>query len=344
MIRKAKIEDSEIIASLIIRSWQTAYKGLINQEFLDNMNKNEMTKKWTNNILSQNKDDNIYVYEKNNKILGIIRFGKVNNEEDKIHNAEIYVLYVEPKLKRNGIGRKLFKHAENYFINNNNKELIIWCLKGNEPSIKFYKKMGGRIVAERKTKVNNIELDEIALEYNLEDKIELVKPTKEYEQQMIEYKKEHFENGENAIHACSKWDKMENYDEWLKALQEHSSFETIKDNWTVHTNFLGVRKSDNKVIGMIDIRHELINDFLRNYAGHIGYGVRPTERRKGYVTQMLEQALEYCKKELNLERVMLGCFKENEASRKTILNAGGILERECKTEDGEIAEVYWIKL
>lgn len=343
MIRKARIEDSKNVANLVKRGWQTAYKGLIDQEFLDSMNENEMTKKWTSNIFSQNKDDNIYVYEENNKILGIIRFGKANDEE-KINDAEIYVLYVEPKLKRNGIGSKLFNYAENYFIENNFKKLIIWCLKGNEPSIKFYKKMGGKIFAERKANVNNIELEEVGLEYNIEDKIELVIPTKEYEQQMIEYKKEHFENGENVIHACSRWDKMENYDEWLKSLQEHSSFATIKDNWTVHTNFLGIRKSDNKVIGMIDIRHELTNDFLKNFAGHIGYGVRPTERRKGYVTQMLNQALEYCKKELNLEKVMLGCYKENEASRKTILNAGGILERECKTEDGKIAEVYWIKL
>ena len=59
---------------------------------------------------------------------------------------------------------------------------------------------------------------------------------------------------------------------------------------------------------------------------------------------MLEKALKYCKEELNLEKVMLGCYKENEASRRTILNAGGILERELKTENGKIAQVYWIKL
>lgn len=143
------------------------------------------------------------------------------------------------------------------------------------------------------------------------DEIKLVEPTKEYEIQMIDYKEEHIKNNENVIQASSRWDKMSNYDEWLNLLKEHSSFETIKDNWTVHTTFLGVRKSDNKVVGMIDIRHELTNDFLRNYAGHIGYGVRPTERKKEYATQMFAQALEFCKDNLGLERVMISCDKEN---------------------------------
>ena len=95
---------------------------------------------------------------------------------------------------------------------------------------------------------------------------------------------------------------------------------------------------------MINIRHELTNDFLRNYAGHIGYGIRPTERRKGYVTQMLRQALIYCKEELKLDKVMINCEKENEGSRKTIINAGGILSREYQTEDGKNVQIYWVQL
>ena len=152
MIRKAKIEDSNSIASLILRGWQTAYKGLIKQEFLDSMKEDEMNKGWKKSIFSQNENNNVYVYEKENKILGIIRFGKVDDENDISHNAEIHVLYVEPELKRNGIGSKLFNYAKNYFIEHNRKNLIIWCLKGNNPSIEFYKKMGGKSVSEKKVK------------------------------------------------------------------------------------------------------------------------------------------------------------------------------------------------
>lgn len=176
------------------------------------------------------------------------------------------------------------------------------------------------------------------------DEIILVKPTKQHEKEMLDYKEEHIKNGENKIHACSLWDKMSDYNEWLELLERQSSPETLNNDWTVHTNFIGIRKSDNKIIGMIDIRHELTNDFLINYAGHIGYGVRPTERRKGYATQMLSQALEYCKKELYLEKVMISCDRENEGSRKIIINAGGILEKEYIADDGENVQVYWIKL
>lgn len=176
------------------------------------------------------------------------------------------------------------------------------------------------------------------------DEIILVKPTKEYEKKMIEYKNEHIKYGENKIHACSLWDKMNDYNEWLDLLEEQSSHETLNDNWTVHTNFLGVRKSDNKIVGMIDVRHELTNEFLRNYAGHIGYGVRPTERKKGYATQMLALALEFCKNNLKLEKVMISCDKENEGSRKTIVNAGGKLEKEYIYKNNENVQVYWIKL
>lgn len=178
---------------------------------------------------------------------------------------------------------------------------------------------------------------------DLEDKINLIKPTKAYENQAIEYKQEHFNNGEKKIHACSRWDKMNNYNEWLDLLEAHSNGKML-NNWTIHTTFFGVRENDNKIVGMIDIRHELTNEFLRNYAGHIGYGVRPTERKKGYATQMLSQALEYCKKELHLEKVMISCDKENEGSRRTIINAGGELEKEYIADDGENVQIYWIKI
>lgn len=72
-------------------------------------------------------------------------------------------------------------------------------------------------------------------------------------------------------------------------------------------------------------------------------GVRPSERKKGYATQMLAKALEYCKDEIGLEKAMISCYQSNEPSRKTILNAGGILEKEYE-KDGEIVQIYWINL
>lgn len=166
MIRRALKSDNYNIAKLLVSGWQTAYKELIDNDFLNNMSVDIMAKGWKTNILSQNEDNNIYVYEENNKIIGIIRFGKPDDTSSN-YNAEIHVLYVETTLKRNGIGTKLFKFATEHFIKNKTTNMIIWCLKGNTPSIRFYEKMGGKIVSFRKAVINNIELEEVGLEYNL---------------------------------------------------------------------------------------------------------------------------------------------------------------------------------
>ena len=213
-----------------------------------------------------------------------------------------------------------------------------------ENSRETFVNLGGNNIAERKAIINNVEVEEKGLEFKITDEIYLEKPLKKHEKQVREYKKEHFDNGENIIHASSRWDKLENYDDWLNLIEDCSKKETVPENWTVTTHFLGIRRRDNKLVGMISIRHALTTDFLKNYAGHIGYGIRPTERRKGYVTQMLRGALLYCKEELKLKKVMISCNKENEGSRKTIINAGGILEREYKTDEGENVQIYWIEL
>jgi len=344
MIRKARKEDSKDISLLVIKGWQSAYKGLIDDNFLNNMSVEIGKENWERVISSQNEDDNIFVYEENNKILGIIRFGIPEDKENKKYNAEIHVLYVEPNLKRQGIGSKLFTFAKEIFINQGRRNLIVWCLKGNKQGFSFYKKMGGKHIADRKATINSIEVEENGLEFKITDEIYLEKPSKKHEKQAIVYKKEFFDNGEKIMHAAARWDKLDNYDDWLKLLEDCSKKETVPKDWTVSTQFLGIRKKDNKLVGMISIRHALTTDFLRNYAGHIGYAVRPTERRKGYVTEILRQALIFCKEELKLDKVMINCVKENEASRKTIIKAGGVLEREYQTNEGENFQIYWIEL
>ncbi len=344
MIRNAVKEDSIVLSSLIVRGWKAAYRGLIDDNFLDNMDEEDSIDRWKSMIESQNEKSQIKIYEEDGKILGVIKYGEPKDTMNGRFNAEIQILYVEPNMKGKGIGTKLFKVAKDYFLKNNMNDLIIWCLKGNQKSIRFYEKMGGEIAFSRKDVVHKIEVEEVGLEYKLSDEITLVKPTTELEDQVLEYMQEHYDNGENTVHASALLDKMDSYIEWLKSLEKNSRKETVSKNWAVSTEFLGVRKRDEKIVGMISIRHELSTDFLKNYAGHIGYGIRPTERKKGYVTQMLKLALDYCKNELNLDKVMISCDKENEGSRKTIVNAGGVLEKEYTTDEGEQMQIYWIKL
>ena len=102
-----------------------------------------------------------------------------------------------------------------------------------------------------------------------------------------------------------------------------------------------IRKNDDKIVGTINIRWDLNEKMLR-FAGHIGYGIRPSERRKGYSKLNLYMGLKEAQK-LGLDRVMIGCSASNTGSEKTILALGGILERRgIDPEDGEESCVYWI--
>lgn len=104
-----------------------------------------------------------------------------------------------------------------------------------------------------------------------------------------------------------------------------------------------IRLNDTKIIGMINIRWNL-NEYMLRFAGHIGYSIRPTERRKGYNKINLYLGLIEAKK-LGLDKVMLGCNATNLGSDKTIQALGGILERaEIDPRDNELDNIYWINV
>lgn len=94
-------------------------------------------------------------------------------------------------------------------------------------------------------------------------------------------------------------------------------------------------------VGAVNIRHYLNADLLAT-GGHIGDGVRPSERRKGYATAMIALALAECRR-FGIDRVLMCCEKGNIGSVKSILRNGGVLENEVE-EDGEIVQRYWISL
>ena len=104
-----------------------------------------------------------------------------------------------------------------------------------------------------------------------------------------------------------------------------------------------VREEDDKIVGMLQIRH-YFNDYLEKYGGHIGYSVAPSERRKGYASQMLKTALPKCK-ELGIDKVLITCIDNNEGSRKTILSNGGVYESSVYEPNEKVyLERYWINL
>lgn len=93
------------------------------------------------------------------------------------------------------------------------------------------------------------------------------------------------------------------------------------------------------MLGAIALRHEL-NDFGLRIAGHIGYSVRPSARRRGLATWALGRILDEARG-LGMDRVLIACGVNNLASAKTIEHHGGVLEDVRDTELGTIRR-YWI--
>lgn len=172
--------------------------------------------------------------------------------------------------------------------------------------------------------------------------LEFRAPTEQYKNQAEAFKQEFFDCGERVINGSALLDQM-TYDNWLVNTLNNSSPKTVRSDWVVANTFFVIRKTDNSIIGIIDIRHNINNDFLAAFGGHIAYSVRPSERRKGYATQMLKMALGF-ERRIGLEKVMLGCYSDNIASIKTIERCSGIRTEEKLYIDKKPMYVYWISL
>ncbi len=170
----------------------------------------------------------------------------------------------------------------------------------------------------------------------------LLRPTEKYISQYEDYRREFLEYG-GSMDGAGGLRRLESGRAWLDEVELFSRPETVPEGKVLSTQFILVRGSDDRLLGMLQLRREL-NEYLAKYAGHIGYSVRPSERRKGYAKRMLAMALDEARA-LGLERVMISCFVENEASRRTILANGGVFDSTIFDEgDGETLERYWIEL
>ena len=172
--------------------------------------------------------------------------------------------------------------------------------------------------------------------------IELVRLTPEYKTQLIDMLTEWKADIEKKHTNHSPWMIFRNdFNDFEYYLENLEIKEETEDGRVPDTTLFCLDKDRNIFVGAVNIRHYLNEGLLRT-GGHIGDGIRPSERRKGYATAMITLALEECKK-LGIDKVLMCCDKDNVGSAKSIINNGGILENEVE-EDGHLEQRYWIKL
>jgi len=161
IIRYNKIEDQLQIAKIKIDIWRKTYKGIIDQDYLDNLNIKKQIQKYYRSF--DEYQDKVLVAVKGNEILGYSCF------EEKHHSikydSELISIYI--KEQHQGIGKALFNETVKELISRNKSNMILWCLKDNTDAINFYKKLGGKITEEKLAQIGNKKYEEYGFYFDL---------------------------------------------------------------------------------------------------------------------------------------------------------------------------------
>ncbi len=173
--------------------------------------------------------------------------------------------------------------------------------------------------------------------------IKLISPSMEYHDDIMRFRQEIMDaNDSDSFAGCGSLRPCSTTEEWLVVLKQWENSETCPKGGVTSNTYLAVHTSDDRIVGVIDLRHHIDHPVLGLWGGHMGYSVRPSERGKGYAKEMLRLNLQNCR-ERGLDKVMVTCSRTNLSSEKTIIANGGVFEKEVLV-DGEWIKRYWITL
>ena len=152
------------------------------------------------------------------------------------------------------------------------------------------------------------------------DQLMLLKPGRDYAEGIFQYRCAFIMAGDPMDGTGSLY-RMPDPEDWLTQVTDLARPETTPEDWVPTTQYICVRPHDNRLVGMILLRHNL-NEYLEQFGGHVEFSVLPDERGKGYATWMLKNVLRYAK-DWGIERVLLACDAGNTAARRVIEKNGG---------------------
>lgn len=165
--------------------------------------------------------------------------------------------------------------------------------------------------------------------------LKLVRLEERYKRQLFDMLDEWYGTGEKIVPYAIRKTDYHDFEEYCNSLEVKDD----RSDLVPDSTFFCLDVERDIFVGAVNIRHRLNESLLLN-GGHIGDGVRPSERRKGIAAQMIHLALLECKN-LGIENVLMVCDKENIGSAKSIIKNGGVLENEICV-DGVTEQRYWI--
>lgn len=162
LVRAAKAGDAEGIAAVHTASWQTTYRGILPNSFLDELPKSRGPQRlalWTGLIAKPEPKSAIFVAEMDKKIVGFVNCGPTR-DIPPLTDGEIFAIYLLEEFQRQEIGRALFDRAREFFASLGLRSFSVWVADKN-PSRGFYERMGGRLNGEKKDSIAGQDLNEV---------------------------------------------------------------------------------------------------------------------------------------------------------------------------------------
>lgn len=151
VIRKNRYEDQEQMAHIKVDGWKNAYDRIIASSYLNSLNYKEQTERYQASF--EEYKDYVFVAVRGDEVLGYSCFNPTPNVDN--FDSELVSLYIKPSEIGKGIGTELFIATRKQMVKFGKKNMIVWCLSDNTNAIKFYEKLGGKVVKTKDAKIGN---------------------------------------------------------------------------------------------------------------------------------------------------------------------------------------------